>query len=342
MCYHSFILPMGRSHGFASTITDYSALFRLAFATDPYHKYLSLPATVTRRLIMQKARRHPTKGLRPLVSVWFQDLFHSVIHIDHGTKYRGQFEERMKVIIEELQNNPNIIVFIDEIHTIVGAGNSSGTMDASNIFKPALARGEIQCVGATTLDEYRKNFEKDGALERRFQKVIVDSPSKDETLQILKNAKEKYGLRTRLKSIPWEMPNSQAWIRYPVATDLVYKGYLLTNMISGGSDLGHNATAIIFNMQGKLVELEKEVFDSTGIFSGLEAGMTVLLSRDRSNCRFHVIQSECIPDTSASVQLGSCNFSFQIENGPGFNHCLQTTAKTCQKLNGSWTSGGTC
>ena len=109
-----------------------------------------------------------------------------------GTKYRGQFEERMKVIIEELQNNSNIIVFIDEIHTIVGAGNSSGSMDASNIFKPALARGEIQCVGATTLDEYRKNFEKDGALERRFQKVIVDSATKEETLQILKNAKDRY------------------------------------------------------------------------------------------------------------------------------------------------------
>jgi ATP-dependent Clp protease ATP-binding subunit ClpC len=109
-----------------------------------------------------------------------------------GTKYRGQFEERMKVIIEELQNNSNIIVFIDEIHTIVGAGNSSGSMDASNIFKPALARGEIQCVGATTLDEYRKNFEKDGALERRFQKVIVDSATKEETLQILRNAKDKY------------------------------------------------------------------------------------------------------------------------------------------------------
>ena len=109
-----------------------------------------------------------------------------------GTKYRGQFEERMKVIIEELQNNPNIIVFIDEIHTIVGAGNASGTMDASNIFKPALARGEIQCVGATTLDEYRKNFEKDGALERRFQKVIVDPASKEETLIILKNAKSHY------------------------------------------------------------------------------------------------------------------------------------------------------
>jgi ATP-dependent Clp protease ATP-binding subunit ClpC len=109
-----------------------------------------------------------------------------------GTKYRGQFEERMKVIIEELQNAPNIIVFIDEIHTIVGAGNSSGSMDASNIFKPALARGEIQCVGATTLDEYRKNFEKDGALERRFQKVIVDAATKEETLIILKNVKVKY------------------------------------------------------------------------------------------------------------------------------------------------------
>ena len=109
-----------------------------------------------------------------------------------GTKYRGQFEERMKVIIEELQSSPNIIVFIDEIHTIVGAGNSSGSLDASNIFKPALARGEIQCVGATTLDEYRKNFEKDGALERRFQKVIVDSATKQETFLILKNIKDKY------------------------------------------------------------------------------------------------------------------------------------------------------
>ena len=109
-----------------------------------------------------------------------------------GTKYRGQFEERMKVVIEELQSNPDIIVFIDEIHTIVGAGNSSGSLDASNIFKPALARGEIQCIGATTLDEYRKNFEKDGALERRFQKVIVDGATKEETLVILQNLKDRY------------------------------------------------------------------------------------------------------------------------------------------------------
>ena len=108
------------------------------------------------------------------------------------TKYRGQFEERMKVIIEELQANPNIIVFIDEIHTLVGSGNSSGSMDGSNIFKPALARGEVQCIGATTLDEFRKNIEKDGALERRFQKVIVEPSSVDETIQILKNVRDKY------------------------------------------------------------------------------------------------------------------------------------------------------
>ena len=109
-----------------------------------------------------------------------------------GTKYRGQFEERMKVIIEELQANPNIIVYIDEIHTLVGSGNSSGSMDGSNIFKPALARGEVQCIGATTLDEFRKNIEKDGALERRFQKVIVEPSSVEETIQILKNVRDKY------------------------------------------------------------------------------------------------------------------------------------------------------
>jgi ATP-dependent Clp protease ATP-binding subunit ClpC len=109
-----------------------------------------------------------------------------------GTKYRGQFEERMKVIIEELTTNPNIIVFIDEIHTMVGAGNSSGSLDASNILKPALSRGEIQCIGATTLDEYRKHIEKDGALERRFQKVVIDPSSKEETYEILQQSKEKY------------------------------------------------------------------------------------------------------------------------------------------------------
>ncbi|MBR5296268.1 MAG: ATP-dependent Clp protease ATP-binding subunit, partial [Parabacteroides sp.] len=109
-----------------------------------------------------------------------------------GTKYRGQFEERIKAILNELSKNPNIILFIDEIHTIVGAGSASGSMDAANMLKPALARGEIQCIGATTLDEYRKNIEKDGALERRFQKVIVDPTTSEETLQILANIKERY------------------------------------------------------------------------------------------------------------------------------------------------------
>ncbi|MBL6657300.1 MAG: ATP-dependent Clp protease ATP-binding subunit [Flavobacteriales bacterium] len=109
-----------------------------------------------------------------------------------GTKYRGQFEERMKAILNELETNSDIILFIDEIHTIVGAGGASGSLDASNMFKPALARGELQCIGATTLDEYRQNIEKDGALERRFQKVIVDPTSIDETYRILKNIKERY------------------------------------------------------------------------------------------------------------------------------------------------------
>ena len=109
-----------------------------------------------------------------------------------GTKYRGQFEERIRSIINELQKNPNVILFIDEIHTIVGAGAAAGTMDAANMLKPALARGEIQCIGATTLDEYRKSIEKDGALERRFQKVLVEPTTGEETLQILRNIKDKY------------------------------------------------------------------------------------------------------------------------------------------------------
>ena len=109
-----------------------------------------------------------------------------------GTKYRGQFEERIKAVIDELAKNPDIILFIDEIHTIVGAGNASGSMDAANLLKPALARGEIQCIGATTLDEYRNNIEKDGALERRFQKIIVEPTTPEETLLILQNIKGKY------------------------------------------------------------------------------------------------------------------------------------------------------
>ena len=109
-----------------------------------------------------------------------------------GTKYRGQFEERMKAVLNEIEKNPDVILFIDEIHTIVGAGNASGSLDASNMFKPALARGELQCIGSTTLDEYRQYIEKDGALERRFQKVLIEPTSIAESIEILNNIKSKY------------------------------------------------------------------------------------------------------------------------------------------------------
>src|SRR5690554_3011279 len=109
-----------------------------------------------------------------------------------GTKYRGQFEERIKAILNELSKNRDVILFIDEIHTIIGAGGATGSLDAANMLKPAIARREVQCKGATTLDEYRQNIEKDGALERRFQKIIVDPTSSEETLQILRNIKERY------------------------------------------------------------------------------------------------------------------------------------------------------
>lgn len=119
-----------------------------------------------------------------------------------GTKYRGQFEERIKAILNELQKNPNIILFIDEIHTIVGAGGAPGSLDAANMLKPALSRGEIQCVGATTLDEYRQSIEKDGALERRFQKVMVDPTTAEETLQILDNIRDRYEYHHNVRYTP--------------------------------------------------------------------------------------------------------------------------------------------
>ena len=116
-----------------------------------------------------------------------------------GTKYRGQFEERLKSVMIELEMSDNIIIFIDELHTIVGAGGASGSLDASNMFKPSLARGDIHCIGATTLDEYRKYIEKDGALDRRFQKINVDSPSINESIDILHGLKEKYQEHHKVK-----------------------------------------------------------------------------------------------------------------------------------------------
>ena len=131
-----------------------------------------------------------------------------------GTKYRGQFEERIKAVMNEVRRAKNTILFIDELHTLVGAGGAEGAIDASNVLKPALARGEIQCIGATTLDEYRKYIEKDGALERRFQKIIVNPPSKDETIEILRGLRDRYERttacrsRTRRSTRPWTCPTA--------------------------------------------------------------------------------------------------------------------------------------
>ena len=119
-----------------------------------------------------------------------------------GTKYRGQFEERLKAVMNELQQSQNVIIFIDELHTIVGAGSAEGTLDASNMFKPSLSRGELQCIGATTLDEYRKYIEKDGALERRFQTIVVDAPSVNETIEILKGLKDSYETHHKVSFLP--------------------------------------------------------------------------------------------------------------------------------------------
>jgi ATP-dependent Clp protease ATP-binding subunit ClpC len=116
-----------------------------------------------------------------------------------GTKYRGQFEERLKSVMKEIRRADNIILFIDELHTIVGAGAAEGAVDAANMLKPALARGELQCIGATTLDEYRKHIEKDAALERRFQTIMVDAPTVDQTIEIIKGLRDKYEAHHRVK-----------------------------------------------------------------------------------------------------------------------------------------------
>jgi len=173
-----------------------------------------------------------------------------------GTKYRGQFEERMKAVLNELEKNRDIILFIDEIHTIVGAGNASGSLDASNMFKPALARGEIQCIGATTLDEYRQYIEKDGALERRFQKILVDPTSVDETIEILNNIKEKYEDHHLVKYAP-EAVKACVTLTSRYLTDR----YLPDKAIDALDEAG--ARVHITNMQVpvEILELESRIED---------------------------------------------------------------------------------
>ncbi|MFN8351480.1 MAG: ATP-dependent Clp protease ATP-binding subunit [Flavobacteriales bacterium] len=177
-----------------------------------------------------------------------------------GTKYRGQFEERMKAVMNEMENSPDVILFIDEIHTIVGAGGASGSLDASNMFKPALARGEIQCIGATTLDEYRQYIEKDGALERRFQKVLVEPTSVDETIQILHNIKEKYEDHHNVNYTP-EAINACVKLTARYITDRHLPDKAIDALDEAGSRVHISNIVVpknILEVEGKIEEVKEE------------------------------------------------------------------------------------
>ena len=171
-----------------------------------------------------------------------------------GTKYRGQFEERMKAIMNELEKNRDVILFIDEIHTIVGAGGASGSLDASNIFKPALARGELQCIGASTLDEYRQYIEKDGALDRRFQKVLIEQPSVEETILILNNIKSKY---EDYHSVEYDQEAIEACVKL---IDRYMNDRLLPDKaIDVLDEVGARVHLKNINVPKEIVELEKQI-----------------------------------------------------------------------------------
>jgi len=173
-----------------------------------------------------------------------------------GTKYRGQFEERMKAVMNELEKNDDIILFIDEIHTIVGAGGATGSLDASNMFKPALARGEIQCIGATTLDEYRQYIEKDGALERRFQKVIVEPTTVEETIQILNNIKEKYEEHHNV-----EYTNEAIEACVKLTNRYMTERFLPDKAIDALDEAGSRVHITNIDVPKQILELEKQLED---------------------------------------------------------------------------------
>ncbi|HRN57273.1 MAG TPA: ATP-dependent Clp protease ATP-binding subunit, partial [Agriterribacter sp.] len=173
-----------------------------------------------------------------------------------GTKYRGQFEERMKAIMNELEKNRDVILFIDEIHTIVGAGGASGSLDASNIFKPALARGELQCIGASTLDEYRMYIEKDGALDRRFQKVLVEPPTVEETIQILQNIKSKY---EDFHNVTYAEDAIDACVK--LSDRYVTDRLLPDKAIDVMDEVGARVHLKNINVPNEIVELEKKIED---------------------------------------------------------------------------------
>ncbi len=180
-----------------------------------------------------------------------------------GTKYRGQFEERMKAILEECKANPDIVLFIDELHTIIGAGNTSGSLDASNIFKPALARGEIQVIGATTLDEYRENIEKDGALTRRFQQILVEEPTLEETKTILMNIKSKYESHHKVTYTPEAIDECVKLAdRYIMERSMPDKAIDIMDEAGAATNVSLDKPSIIKELEGKkneLIEKKREV-----------------------------------------------------------------------------------
>ena len=173
-----------------------------------------------------------------------------------GTKYRGQFEERMKAVMNELQKSPDVILFIDEIHTIIGAGGASGSLDASNMFKPALARGEIQCIGATTLDEYRQHIEKDGALDRRFQKVLIEPTSTEETIEILVNIKERYEDHHKVK-----YTDDAIKACVSLTARYITDRYLPDKAIDALDEAGSRVHIININVPPKITDIEKKIED---------------------------------------------------------------------------------
>lgn len=173
-----------------------------------------------------------------------------------GTKYRGQFEERMKAVMAEIEKNPDIILFIDEIHTIIGAGGASGSLDASNMFKPALARGEMQAIGATTLDEYRQYIEKDGALERRFQKVLIEPTSIDETVQILNNIKERYEEHHMVTYTPEAL---EACVK--LTDRYISDRHLPDKAIDALDEVGSRVHITNINVPKEIVDIEKQIED---------------------------------------------------------------------------------
>lgn len=175
-----------------------------------------------------------------------------------------------------------------------------------------------------------------------YQGLIPDSITNDIQSITYYFQSNQYGLRTRLRSIPWEMPSSQSWLRTLAGTDKVYKAVLLSNMDITNIPGEYEANAVILNMDGKLVEISTSVFDRTGIFTEAKTGMLVLVSREASNCRFHIIQSECPPSGTVIVTQGKCCVSLKIENGPIRSYCIETTQLACQKIGGTWTSGQTC